>query len=134
MKHTWLEGWEIQKKLLYICAIVNNWLKIAFVSLFVVSTIGAVYADRGVGKRARSKTNLNVSMPSGSLRGSLGLNLKSGLAYKGSLQTTKLDVSQTLVSFQKGNTTYLLPFKAKLVSPDLRPGYSGLKIVIRAPK
>ena len=114
--------------------IVKNWLKISLAALLVFSATGAVRADRGVGKRAKAKTNLNVSMPTGSLRGSLGLNLKSGLSYKGTLQSPKLDVNQSLISFQKGNTTYLLPFKAKLESPDVRPGYSGLKIVIRAPK
>ena len=51
----------------------------------MLSGIGfSALADKGIGKKNKSKVTLNINTPN-SLRNSISLNLKSGLKYKGSL-------------------------------------------------
>ena len=64
------------------------------------------------------------------------MNLKSGLSYKGSLlsstQSGSSLVLKNVVTYQKGNTTYILPYKSKVTPiPDMRQGYGGVKLIIR---
>lgn len=92
-------------------------------------------ADRGAGKKSKAKTNLNIATTS-TLKSSISLNLKSGLSYKGSLvsstQSGNSLVLKNVVTYQKGNTTYILPYKSKVTPmPDMRQGYGGVKLIIR---
>ena len=71
------------------------------------------------------------------LRGSLFLNLKSGLKYTGSLLNSQQQSGTSftynnLVTFQKGNTVYIIPYKQKIAVPESRPGYLGMKLIIRS--
>lgn len=93
-------------------------------------------ADRGIGKKNKSKTILNITTPS-LLRNSIAFNLKSGLSYKGSLITNETSFSNSimgnsLITYQKGNTTYIIPYKHKIAIPEMRQGYTGVKIIIRS--
>lgn len=102
--------------------------------LFTVGSYGA-WADRGVGKKNKSRIILNINAPS-NIKSSLVFNLKSGLTYNGSLLNTKNKlrnsiVSSSLVTYQKGNTTYILPYKHKIAIPEIKQGYTGMKIIIR---
>ena len=95
------------------------------------------FADRGVGKKAKVKTLLNITTAS-SLRNSISLNIKSGLSYKGSLCTSGQTfsgnsmLSNTILTYQKGNTTYIIPYKNKIVIPEIKQGYTGVKMIIRS--
>jgi hypothetical protein len=93
-------------------------------------------ADRGVGKKSKNKVTLNISTPS-LLKNSVSLNLKYGLKYTGSIlgnrQTTTGNtlMRNTLVTYQKGNTVYIIPYKQKVLIPEVKPGYTGMKLIIR---
>lgn len=104
--------------------------------LVLVSTTYSAWADRGIGRKTKAKTfslNLNTNV---SLRSSISINLKSGLVYKGStlgtINTVKGPVVQGTVSYQKGNNVYVLPYKQKIVTPEVKQGYAGMKLIIRS--
>jgi hypothetical protein len=91
-------------------------------------------ADRGVGKK-KNKTILNIYTPT-TLRSSIAFNLKTGLSYKGSLLSSTQTVgnsimSNSLITYQKGNVTYVIPYKHKIVLPEIAQGYTGMKLIIR---
>jgi len=92
-------------------------------------------ADKGVGKKNKANVSLNIST-SNTLRNSIGLNLKTGLKYTGSLlvnqQTNGNAISSnTLVTYQKGNTVYIIPHKQVMAVPEMRQGYTGMKLIIK---
>jgi hypothetical protein len=92
-------------------------------------------ADRGVGKK-KNKTVLNIYTPS-TLRNSIAFNLKSGLSYKGSLLSSTQTVgnsimANSLITYQKGNVTYVIPYKHKIVMPEISQGYTGMKLIIHS--
>ena len=92
-------------------------------------------ADRGVGKK-KNKTILNIYTPT-TLKNSIAFNIKSGLSYKGSLLSHTETVgnsimSNSLITYQKGNITYVIPYKHKIVIPEIAQGYTGMKIIIRS--
>ncbi len=97
------------------------------------------FADRGAGKRNKLKTLLNINT-NYSLKNSLTANIKTGLTYKGSLLTTNRQVigtsviSNSLMTYQKGNITYIIPYKQKMMVPEMTQGYTGVKLIIRSKK
>ena len=112
----------------------NKILKILLVVGIVCTTLSAL-ADRGIGKKSKTKVTLNISTPA-TLRSSVSLNLKSGLKYTGSVFlhsriVGKSAVSSTLITYQKGNSIYFIPYKQRIFMPEIRPGYTGLKLVIK---
>ena len=92
------------------------------------------WADRGVGKK-KAKVVLNLANVNGS--GNNLINLKSGLKYKGSLLTTTSSAGKNsvtynnLVTYQRGNTIYIIPNKQKIVVPEMKPGYTGMKLILK---
>lgn len=108
-------------------------------SLIISMLLGVAiftFADRGVGKKAKVKTLLNITTTT-SLKNDVSLNLKSGLLYKGSLSNSGQTfsgnsmLSSTILTYQKGNTTYIIPYKHKIVMPEIKAGYTGIKLIIR---
>ena len=93
------------------------------------------FADRGVGKKTKNKIVLNIKS-NGSFTNTLGFNLKTGLTYKGSLLCTQMSKSSILnnnfVTYQKGSTIYIVPFKQKVLVPEIHQGYTGMKLIIRS--
>jgi len=92
-------------------------------------------ADGGIGRKGKSRTMLNITAPS-TLRNSISLNLRSGLRYTGSLLTKQQFAgnsifNSTLVTYQKGNTVYIVPYKHVITMPEVKPGYTGMKVIIR---
>ena len=103
--------------------------------LIVVALFGlsiAVFADRGrIGKKQKSKVALNITVPT-NLRSAIPLNLKYGLTYKGSLMTTRsIFNTAPIMTYQKGNTTYIVPFKNKIVTSEVKQGYTGIKLILK---
>ncbi len=130
---------HFQKKI-YICVVKSVSMAIfskkilAIVLLFSVAQVAL--ADRGVGKKNKSKSILNIVATNASLKNCIGANLKTGLIYKGNLclnnQTaTTSAVATTLVTYQKGNITYVIPYSRKIIIPEMRQGYTGMKVIIR---
>jgi len=104
------------------------------VSLFCLVNIA--WADRGTGKKSKTKVALNIVTPS-SLRNSISFNLKTGLTYTGSLLASQQTIgsaimNNSLITYEKGNTIYIIPYKHQVIMPDIRPGYSGIKIMLHS--
>ena len=107
--------------------------KIIFI-LILIGCSGIVVADRGGFGRKRNKVQLNINML-GSLKKSIPFNLKSGLTFRGSKLLNSQQIGNTwyntaLVSYKKGNTIYILPYKQKILIPNYSPE-SGYKLIIR---
>ncbi|MEO6814042.1 MAG: hypothetical protein ABI172_08935 [Ginsengibacter sp.] len=93
-------------------------------------------ADRG-GFVKKNKTHLNINT-SGNLKNSISFNLKSGLTYRGSFLLNKqqigdAEISDAMISYKKGNTVYILPYKQKVLIPDYNQN-NGYKLIIRPRK
>lgn len=108
--------------------------KILLMLLMLNGIMLTTLADRGVGKK-KTRVSLNIAANSPSAR-SLSFNLKSGMRYTGSLLSTvetnkSAILYNTLVTYQKGNTIYVVPFKQRVVVPEIKPGYTGMKLIIK---
>ncbi len=110
--------------------------KIMLIALVSLGTAFNAMADRGIGKKSKpTKVTLNITTPS-TLRNSLSLNVKNGLRYTGSMllnqqSNTNSMMKTSLITYQKGNTTYIIPYKQKIVMPEIKQGYTGMKLIIR---
>lgn len=105
-------------------------------ALLACSICFMALADRG-GFIKRNKTHLNIATQ-GTLKNSIAFNLKSGIYYKGSFllnsqQIGNAFVSDAFISYKKGNTTYILPYKQKIVMPEYTQK-DGYKLIIRSRK
>lgn len=92
------------------------------------------FADRG-GFVKHKKAQLNVPIK-GTLSNSVAFDLKSGTIFRGSelLSSRRIGntlVNETIISYKKGNTIYLLPYKQRILIPKFtRDG--GSKLIIRS--
>ena len=94
------------------------------------------FADRG-GFVKKNKTRLNIET-NGNLKNSIPFNLKSGLTYRGSFFTNSQKIGNTMVSdayisYKKGNTIYILPYKQKILIPQYSQK-EGYKLILRSRK
>ncbi len=92
-------------------------------------------ADGGIGRKGKSRATINIVATS-TLRNAISLNLRSGLRYTGSLLTKQQFsgnsiFTNSLVTYQKGNSVYIIPYKHVITVPEIKPGYTGMKIIIR---
>ena len=107
-----------------------------FLLIFLLNGIMLnTFADRGVGKK-KTKVSLNI-VNNATFSKALSFNLKTGLRYKGSLlsniETNKSSIIyNTLITYQKGNTIYIVPYKQKVLVPEIKQGYTGMKLIIKA--
>ncbi len=113
----------------------NTFTKKILAALVLICFVVEASADRGVGRKNKSKATLNITAPT-TIKNSIAFNLKTGLTYKGSLLSTQSTVGNTLmnsslITYQKGNITYIIPYKTKITMPDIQAGYTGMKIIIR---
>ena len=119
----------------------NKLCRILFLTTLFSVQILASFADRGAGKKRSSKIVLNIKTPV-SFGTSLNFNLKNGLKYTGSF-TKALSIIKTttttptifsfnsFVTYQKGNSTYIVPYKQKVFVADYRSGFAGTKLIIK---
>lgn len=113
--------------------------QIILAACVLLSIPPSALADRGAIKKSKSKAgiSLNIKTPV-SLRNSISFNLKSGLVYKGSTLGSNTNTNMGIrlntgtVTYQKGNTIYILPYKHKIAVPEVRQGYAGMKLIIRS--
>ncbi len=104
--------------------------------VLMLSGIGfSALADKGVGKKNKTKITLNINAGN-SIRKSISLNLKTGLKYTGSLMSNQQVngtsyLNSTLLTYQKGNTVYIIPQKQVYTVPEMKQGYTGLKLIIK---
>ena len=114
---------------------IRNYIKIATLSVVLTGTMLLSFADRGISKKSGKKVTLNIPTHN-NFKKALSVNLKAGLKYTGSLIAVadKKNFSSVnhLISYQKGNTIYIVPFKQKVIVSEIRPGYTGMKLVIKS--
>ncbi len=108
--------------------------KISVIILLICFVSYIAIADRG-GFGRRNKIHFNIVTLS-TLKNSISFNLKSGLTYRGNTLLNKQQIgnsifTNTLVSYQKGNTIYILPYKQKVLIQSYTPA-SGYKLIIRS--
>ena len=108
--------------------------KILFILILMGCISGIAIADRGGFGRKRNKVQLNIDML-GTLKRSIPFNLKSGLTFKGSSLLNSQQIGNNLfntalISFKKGNTIYILPYKQKILIPSYS-SESGYKLILR---
>ncbi|MEO7444629.1 MAG: hypothetical protein ABIT96_10220 [Ferruginibacter sp.] len=110
--------------------------KFLLIAVFFSGAMLTGFADRGISKKTVPGTVLHIATDSpGTL---VTLNLKTGLKYRGSLLSGVTAINSTsftynsYVKFQKGNTIYLLPYKQRVVVPEVRQGYTGLKLIFKS--
>ena len=114
----------------------NTFTKKIFAITVLFCIVAEASADRGIGRKGKTKAALNINAPV-NLRNSIAFNLKSGLTYKGSLLSlnkryiNSAIVSSTIVTYQKGNTTYIIPYKNKISMAEVKQGYTGMKVILR---
>ncbi len=114
----------------------NRYSKIGLMILLVCGVCFIALADRG-GFVKKNKTRLNIAT-AGTLKNSIAFNLKSGVVYKGSFFLNNQQIGDTyiadaFISYKKGNTTYILPYKQKMVIPEYTQK-DGYKLIIRSKK
>ena len=104
--------------------------------IFMLSGIGfSAMADKGIGKKNKTKISLNINTGN-SIRKSISINLKTGLKYTGSLMSSQQVngtsyLNSTLLTYQKGNTVYIIPQKQIYTVPEMKQGYTGIKLIIK---
>lgn len=91
-------------------------------------------AHHGGMNRKKSRIHLNI-LTLNNLKQSIHFNLKSGLNYRGSFQLDQHQIGNSLfnsqlLSYKKGNTIYIMPYKQKIFIPDYN-GATGYKLIIR---
>jgi hypothetical protein len=114
----------------------TKYSKIVTVLLLVCGVCVFAFADRG-GFVKKNRTHLNIKT-NGNLKNSIPFNLKSGLTYTGSFLTDQEQIGNSLVSdayisYKKGNTVYILPYKQKILIP-VYSQKDGYKLIIRGRK
>ena len=114
----------------------TKYSKIIPVVLLVCGVCLFAFADRG-GFVKKNKTQLNIKI-NGNLKNSIQFNLKSGLNYRGSFLTNQQQIGSSIVSdayisYKKGNTVYILPYKQKILIPEYSQK-DGYKLIIRGRK
>ena len=113
----------------------KHYTKILAVILLFCGVAFIASADRG-GFVKKNKCKLNITTK-GNLKNSIAFNLKSGLNYRGSQvfsnqQVGKVMVSDAFVSYKKGNSIYIIPYKQKILIPQYTK--DGYKLIIRSRK
>jgi hypothetical protein len=104
--------------------------------VLMLSGIGfSAMADKGIGKKSKTKIALNIN-GGNTIKKSISLNLKAGLKYTGSLMATQQVsgvsyLNNTIFTYQKGNTVYIIPQKQVYTVPEMKQGYTGLKLIIK---
>lgn len=134
-------GTILNKIKCYICEcyfnnLMNKHLKILIIIALLGGFAYSSFADRGVGKK-KNKVTLNISTSEGNFQNNLAFNLKTGLKYNGSLlaqpsSSIQIPYNQ-LITYRKGNSVYIVPFKQRVLVTDSRPGYAGVKLIISTP-
>ncbi len=112
----------------------THFTKIIFLVVFFNCATALGSADRGGFGRRKTKTHLNI-VTFNTLKRSITFNLRFGLTYKGSFILDQQQIgnsvfNSTLLSYKKGNTVYIMPYKQKVLIPSYSPS-TGYKLIIR---
>lgn len=105
--------------------------RISFLIVLLSGQMFASFADRGIGRK-KARVSINIKTPA-AFTTNLNFNLHTGLKYTGSIVPSSNSTQNTLITYQKGNSVYIVPFKQKIFVADVHQGYAGTKLIIRVP-
>lgn len=96
--------------------ITKHRLKLFSVTI-LVCVAGLAFASMGGEKRNKKSSSVKTAFTP--IRTTSGFTLKAGPAYKGSMTFSQSNANgklsyNTLITYQKGNTTYIMPFKHRV--------------------
>ena len=104
--------------------------QILFLFMAITSLSFTTFDDRG-GKGGAKKVLLNMSNAVAKKNSIFSQNFTAvkykGLSFGTTSSNTPLVVATT---YQKGNTIYIQPVKQKILVPEFKQGYGGLKLII----
>jgi hypothetical protein len=106
----------------------RKFTKYAGLAMLLTGYFLTSFADRGV--RSKSKNNrvvLNITS-SEALKKKI-TELKSSSNVYLSEETTSISTFKT---YQKGNTVYILPAPQKILTTEVKQGYTGMKLIIKS--
>jgi hypothetical protein len=116
----------------------NKLFRILLLTTVFVGVLYTSFANRGVGRK-KKKVVLNIKAPVSFVK-SLNFNLNNGMRFSGSFLRPLSTVApivpatfsfNTLVTYQKGNCVYIVPYKQKILVADVQQGYTGTKLIIK---
>ena len=111
----------------------TKYSKLAIIALLFCGATLIATADRG-GFGRKNKIHFNITTLS-TLKNSIPFNLKYGLKYSGSSILNHQEAgnsifNNTIISYKKGNTVYIVPYKQKILIPTYTAD-GGYKLIIR---
>ncbi len=91
------------------------------------------YADRG-GKKGAKKVLLNVNTNKTNVfsKNYVGLKYTGTTIFSSNKTASGSTILTGANTYKKGNTIYIQPTKTKVLVPELKKGYSGVKLIIRS--
>jgi len=97
----------------------NHMLKKTIISSTLVGVVALAIASSGGGIKKRSETSMRPEFEP--IRTTKGFTLRAGATYMGShilnvSRTSNIITYNTLITYQKGNTVYILPHQAKIIT------------------
>jgi hypothetical protein len=100
------------------------------VILLITGSAAAAFATLGDGKSLATKSK--KALLSGKSNLTSGFSLKSGYAYRGnqvfSNKPNRFVNTNTIFSYQKGHTTYVLPLKKKVILENVKIDLSNRQL------
>ena len=113
--------------------LMNKTTRILVLLALLTGQMFASFADRGVGRK-KSRVVLNIKSPS-AFSSTLNFNLRNGMRFTGSLMnfSTLNGEQSNIVTYRKGNSVYIIPYKQKILVADVRQGFAGTKLIIKVP-
>jgi hypothetical protein len=98
--------------------------RLAFVSVMMIVVVALAFASKGGGGKKKTPSFKSDFVP---IRTTTGFTLRTGAMYTGSHtfgieKTDKVFSFNTVVTYQKGNTIYILPYKYKVNTTGFSAG------------
>jgi len=109
---------------------VRKLIRQSVVSTLLLAIVGLAFASKGGGGDKKNNNNIPLRNEFVPIRTTNNFTLKAGPSYRGSLllgeEKTKEYVSvNTLITYQKGNSIYIMPYKYKVSNSIFLNGDAG---------
>jgi hypothetical protein len=109
---------------------VTRLIKKTMFSMLMLAVVGLSFASIGGGGNKAKKNNIKGDFTP--IRTTNGFTLKAGPVYNGSMsfgqqRTANVLSFNSLITYQKGNATYILPYRYKL--PNIPQEHNSLQML-----
>lgn len=97
------------------------------ISTMMIAVVGLAFASKGGGGDKKSNSRIPLKTEFTPIRTTAGFTLKTGPSYTGSIllgqEKTKNYISiNSLVTYEKGNSIFIIPYSYKVNTPALMDG------------